>query len=206
MSLLVDQMVHQQNARRRRRRRSASVPLCAQDDANSAGCTITTRGRINKGCTVRIWIPALSRIFLFIIKTLTIYNITSRSLLCRLPQPHHNNAAAPSAAAPTTAATKSSARPVGAAAPGLDDEDAADAAAVVLELAAPFVPVAPPVCVLPLETGRSLVKGFICVAAVLLEKTAVGPELVGIDEEDATGIEEATGAELMLSTATLEKL
>jgi hypothetical protein len=102
----------------------------------------------------------------------------------------YSNAAIPKAATPTIPPTNIPGLAVGAAAPGLDEEEAAEPPVGLAVLW-------PPVSVTPFETVMSLLDGFACVGAVLLGKTEErNPEVVA-GEDDAAGAELApAGAEL----------
>ena len=100
----------------------------------------------------------------------------------------HKSAAIPIAAPPTSPAASNLEPAVGAAAPGLEDDEAALPEAV---FAGAFVPVAPPpVSVTPFETVISLFDGFVCGGVVLLGKAEErNPEVVvpEADAEDSAG-------------------
>ena len=89
---------------------------------------------------------------------------------------------------------------LGAAAPGLAEEEPADPPVAVPPVALAVLVLLPPVSVTPFETVMSLLDGFACVGAVLLGKAEErNPEVV------VPGVEEApAGVELGLAPAGVE--
>jgi hypothetical protein len=106
------------------------------------------------------------------------------------PELSYNNAAIPKAAIPTMPPANIPGIAVGAAAPGLDEEEATEPPVGLAVLW-------PPVSVTPFETVMSLLDGFACVEPVIFGKVEErNPEVVA-GEDEAAGAELApAGAEL----------